>query len=147
MNKDKLNKLADFLDNLEDSKFYFGSVVEDWVGFEKDYVCGSVCCAIGWTPKLFPDEVKWAPGAVDNLSYEGNSDLDYSDVAARLFNIAVSDADTLFSPNRTPHDPEGWIEWGIRVLDEAATPKEVAENIRYFIEMKEHLNKETNKNE
>jgi len=154
MYKDKLNKLADFLDGLDESKFYFGSVVDKWVGDGRENLCGSVCCAIGWAPTLFPDEVQWMKGAHDNLAYNGNAQLSYGEIGAKLFDIPFWDAEALFSPNSTHMDDDEayrWDEWGIHILYEEATPKELAANIRNYITMieskDEHKQQEKNLSE
>lgn len=53
----RLLKLADFLDTLEPEKFNINSFVATM-----DRGCGSVCCALGWCPKVFPDDWVWVDG-------------------------------------------------------------------------------------
>lgn len=53
MNKDRLLKLADFLDTVPDDRFD----MHTWAsgGFEPE-ACGTVACAAGWACTIFKDE-------------------------------------------------------------------------------------------
>lgn len=57
--RDRMNKLADFLSTLPRRKFR----MEDWVSEADDHKCGTVCCAVGWAPAVFPRHWKW--GRID----------------------------------------------------------------------------------
>ena len=50
----RLQKLADFLLELPADRFDYSAWVE-----EDDGECGTVCCAIGWMPKVDPKKWKW----------------------------------------------------------------------------------------
>ncbi len=65
MNAKRLLKLADFLDKLPRAKFDFGVIaMQDGkpmlealkAGKER---CGTVACAIGWMPAVFPRSLRW----------------------------------------------------------------------------------------
>lgn len=56
--RDRLNKLADFLQKLPPRKFN----IENWVDkTDAAGECGTVCCALGWAPAAFPKQWKWVP--------------------------------------------------------------------------------------
>ena len=59
MNKERLNKVAEFLDQLDESEFSYGELVKSWSG--GSHPCGSVCCALGWFPKIVPNDWIWIP--------------------------------------------------------------------------------------
>lgn len=48
----KLNKWADFLETLEPEQFEMDSWVTE---FDPSKTCGTVCCAGGWLPAIFPE--------------------------------------------------------------------------------------------
>lgn len=56
---DRLLKLADFLHALPPEKFDFGVVVNGPDMPRKELDCGSVGCAVGWCPVVFPKLVKY----------------------------------------------------------------------------------------
>ena len=133
MNKERLLKLAEFLDELSPEKFDFCYVITTW---DHAIQCGSVCCAMGWTPRVFPDLVQWQRcpeswGTDENvwtISYRGI--IGYANVAEEIFEISLAESDQLFSPtNRLPWLPSG--------VPDNATPSEVADSIRRFIAWKE----------
>jgi len=144
MKAEKLLKLADFLDKLDDDKFWFGTVVNMWERKEKN-TCGTVCCAMGWTPQVFPDEVGWrAPKNLGNqyddaLYLKNTSDdiTNYDTIARKIFGISYDEVDFLFSPG----DQEDFlekhgIETDIEDFTSSTSREQVANNIRYFVENK-----------
>ena len=56
---DRLLRLAKFLEKLPRRKFDFAELVADT---EKRHGkdCGTVCCAVGWTPAVFPKLISWS---------------------------------------------------------------------------------------
>lgn len=134
----KLLRLAKFLDTLKDEEFEFSDIVSK---FDNKNHCGSVCCAVGWTPKLFPKEIEWAKNAnLCNfpLKMEGQG-VTYRFAAQQLFGISHEDATRLFSPNN-------WLELGWQKLlpknldlGEFATARAVATNIRMFVKWHKSL--------
>ena len=127
MNAKRLLDLARFLDELPRAEFDFADVVT-----EQDGGCGSVCCAVGWTPRVFPELVEWCQ--------RGDYDLDvtmrntkwpengYILVGSCLFDITRDEATALFTPGyRRP-----WAG-GAGPLHSTATPKQVAASIREFV--------------
>ena len=124
MNVENFDKLIDFLDNLEPSKFYFDDVVSK---YDKDNECGTVCCAIGWTPAIFPEKVEWyylSVKAIDD-KYEG-----YIGVSSDLFDIDELVTQGLFcsKEQRTVHS-------SLNNLSPYCTPKELATELKKFKEL------------
>ena len=94
-------------------------------------MCGTVCCAIGWTPKIFPKIVKWyrnTPGDPLNVKIKNTSKHGYQSVAAHLFGLEYNLAVNLFSPDDHPDE-----EYGLHNLNENATPKQVASALKKFL--------------
>jgi hypothetical protein len=149
MNKARLVKLAEFLWDLEPEKFDFSNVVSAWD--EKSH-CGTVCCAIGYTPQLFPDDVEWCENCMfgsnsrDVQSKHTDKVAGYVEVAAELFDIHPEHANNLFTPLslRDPWTDE-MTDWGttydfpddVTLLDEDATPKQVSSMIYTYIKAME----------
>lgn len=125
---DKLQKLADFLRTLEDEQFYFGSVVAD----ADEDGCGTVCCAMGWAPAVFPKETHWHCGEL-YWNKSSNIMMCYDDIAAGLFNAPLCEMNALFSPNQQ-RDIDGWGQYP--VCDDDAAPHEMADAIEYYIEIR-----------
>lgn len=127
--KKRLLKLAAFLDKLPRKKFNFGSIV-----YSKPK-CGTVGCAIGWTPKVFPSLVEWdsrrSPSAVKAC---GSDNFGFAEVAMSLFGLSYKEANDLFDPCFVGY--QHWTQPVDRV-DADATPKQVAASIRRFIKWKE----------
>jgi len=117
---DRLRKLADFLDKLPPAHFNFGVTRAD-VSVSAENTCGTVGCAIGWCPKVFPKLCR-----VDN---DGDVVIGpsgcYWGVGAELFNMTAYHARDLFTPDaRSPATG--------RALGRNATPKQVARRIRTY---------------
>ena len=142
MHKDKLIKLAEFLWGLEPEKFDFSEVVHKW---DAEHSCGAVCCAIGYTPKLFPEEVEWQEtcdsGPYDVALKGSGYPEGYIDVASKLFGISTLHADILFTPtegNLPPYVIECFPHKSVTLLGSQATAKEVSQMIRSYINAIEH---------
>lgn len=137
MNKERLIKLTEYLYSLDERRFYFGQVIveeeeecdtDDYPrgGKELDFSCGTVGCAIGHCPNVFPELVKLSAMSSitmpdpDSLTGTANG---YIQVASKLFDIPHSQAAALFSPSHA-----------IGGLSETATAREVADSILNFID-------------
>lgn len=96
-------RLISFLETLDPDKFYLDSVVADWEETE-DGLCGTVCCALGWTPAIFPEEVKWVEketsigGKIIQLCHIKTGSRQYDMIAFHLFGIDPGVALDLFAP-------------------------------------------------
>lgn len=120
----RLEKLAAFLDKLPRKKFDFSDVV---TAFDPEKYCGTVGCAIGWTPAVFPDLVEWGRNCYGaNVFLRATHRGGYNHVAENLFGVTYDESEKLFSPycEACP-------------LGVGATPKQVAREIRKFIKEKQ----------
>lgn len=100
MRADRLIKLADFLETVNDKHFDLDYIVinsEDLCEVKKDvtkqYDCGFAACAIGWMPAVFPRDCKWQDSTV--LGRSGSEDFVF---AAEFFEINEHQASFLFDP-------------------------------------------------
>jgi hypothetical protein len=138
----RLLKLADFLDELPRQKFDFATLVrEDGKPVLEALKagkteCGTVACAIGWTPAVFPRLAKWGEVRgffgvrkivlpTDAAARDKSSREALILTAAKLFGLSEDDTDTLFVPD--------YYERRGRLRNNA-TPKRVAKHIRRFVE-------------
>ena len=115
--KKRLQKLADFLKTLHHKKFNFAYIIND---------CGTVGCAWGWTPVVFPKHLKWYNNSVVFKDNKLNTNFWFHEEAAYFFGITAEEALGLFSPN---------LQHKINLpnCDFNATPKQVAKNIQTFL--------------
>ncbi len=60
--KQRRAKLAKFLRKLPPEKFNYNQIVTNW---DSKRNCGTVCCAAGWCPVLFPKNFIWVHRGVD----------------------------------------------------------------------------------
>lgn len=116
MRKDRLLKLADFLDKLPRKKFDFGCVINGPSPTRKTMDCGSVACGIGWTPAVFPRLVEGYKIAKEE---DGLQHWDvrvkanprkfntYFKTAAHLFGLDNDTAYALFTPGQQHRIGEG----------------------------------------
>lgn len=113
--KDRFYELAVFLEDLKPSKFDYRRIVSRW---NKDTTCGTVCCAIGWLPVVFPKKFSW-----------DMSVLRIAQPLLEFFGISRKEAEALFLPNNQEAIGEADLSGN-------ASPKEVASLIRSFVEKK-----------
>jgi hypothetical protein len=139
MKTGRLYKLAKFLDNLPEENFDFGVVIDIMGDPTKDiHSCGTVGCAIGWTPRVFPKLVEYNVmlQAVQPIGGNKVGD-DFVSLGSQLFNICRSESSLLFSTiTACPWNKDTNLE-GISAIH--ATPKNVAQSIRNFVKWKRLL--------
>lgn len=147
--KDLLLLFAEWLkSNIASNMFDFNHVAREWDDVNE---CGTVCCAVGWLPKfqyMIPlderdDEliVEWCKsdhlyGSWISLTEERDPNRTHScyyEVAGYFFGMSLFDAKYLFSPNRQDYI-KGWCDFP--VCGNHATPTQVAEAIRHYVEIK-----------
>ncbi len=137
INAKRLLKLAAFLDKLPRSHFDFNTV-RSKVEVTPQNTCGTVGCAIGWCPTVFPRVCKTTRkgsclsvnGRIVNGGGFFDSDAHWAVVGERLFDMDIDDAYALFTPgNDAPNDSKS--------LGENATPKQVAKRIRRYVAWKQ----------
>jgi hypothetical protein len=131
----RLYKMAKFLETLPEENFDFGITIE-YMGDPTKPInkCGTVGCAIGWAPKVFPSLVEW-----DILQMEvqfikkGYPDFDFAAIGSELFDINDRESGRLFSSLSAPWNTDKMLSeiWTCR-----ATPKNVATSIRNYIKWK-----------
>lgn len=114
----RLNKLADFLDKLPSTQFN----ISTWVSRQDDeHKCGTVCCAIGWCPKVFPKQWKWSwyfypyPSPRADGEFPNRSAFD---TASDFFGISNADSRSIFTSS------------AYNTINDNVTPKMVAEKLR-----------------
>lgn len=137
--KKRILKLCDFLEQLPRKRFDFGVVAEK-------QSCGTVGCAIGWTPEVFPRLVKWTPpttkhGQMGIAPKDGRRGRCYTTIARSLFGLTKKHAHDLFTPSAPVFiDLSGAPDYKYVVLgslDFDATPKQVAKRLRKFLRLME----------
>lgn len=92
-----------------------------WVTtLDRKYTCNSVCCAVGWLPKIDPRNWKWTDSGWPLPQFKSYTDVGRIatpyEHAAQYFGISNGEAERLFSPfyyppRVTPLQVSGCI-WG-----------------------------------
>lgn len=77
------------MENLAAEKFN----IRNWIT-EGERDCGSVCCAIGWFPKIFPRTFKWASWSIKKINGYCYSEYD---LAAAHLDTTTNEAMDLFT--------------------------------------------------
>lgn len=140
--RERMQKLIEFLEELEPSKFNIANLITKY-----DYTneCGTVCCAVGWLPAVFPNLVKWERDLMSGeaclalANDEANKDDSFGyfwwEIPCQIFGIELEQVEMLFNPYYVgKHD-----DYPIDLPNEPTTkttPKELAENLRYFLSIK-----------
>lgn len=128
----RLEKLILFLKNLKPQQFNFGEVVTR-LG---DNQCGSVCCAIGWTPAIFPRSVRWVKCRNPYLTTDKEANVfaarnvEYADVASQLFGIDRRMAHYLFTPSF-----QKYAHYRLPYCSGISHPKKVAAMLQKFLKL------------
>lgn len=110
----RLLKLATFMEMLEPAKFHYGELVS-----VTDGKCGTVCCALGWTPAVFPQHWRWIG---DNIMRFGERAGDHD-----FFAISSHDDMYLFYNGSLMH----------REMEGTFGPRDWARHCREFVVNKE----------
>lgn len=131
MNKERLLKMADFLETLPPHKFDFADYVHIGSKFPAEALaapeehCGTTACAVGWLPAMFPEDFKWSETG-NRMSLVEVVPLDspsFSERAIRVFlDISSDDYDFLFIPSSSTLGPN-------------ASAVQVAQQIREFVDV------------
>jgi hypothetical protein len=118
--KDRLLKLADFLEELDPKKFNLDVVVvsKKKMTPSKDYVykpsCGTAACAMGWCPVVFPRLFKysqdWCPNwetgnksaFLGSILSKKSNELDDFNAVEKEFGLSTSESHYLFMPTEYP---------------------------------------------
>ena len=130
----RLRKLAAFLRQIPNEMFRYASLIEVWDPIAK---CGTVCCALGWCPRVFPKgPLRWNPTSYGGIA--GN----YFSQAMSFFGLDKNEVSALFygSWDRPevcervglPHDTS-------TSFTGESTRKEVADNIEQMARYAERV--------
>lgn len=127
MNEKRLLKLATFLDALPPAKFDFTRIARETGKPMLEALkagpteCGTVGCAIGWMPAVFPRLTEWVTNAYGlGVALKRDKTVLNFEAAEAVFGLDSYEAEYLFNPNTSP-------------LQDWATPKQVGRHIRAFV--------------
>jgi len=132
----RLRKLAKHLrgNHLAHRIFYFDRLADGKLDKDGNY-CGSVGCAIGELPAVWPKEWNWEPTIHNNDMFSiihnthgGFGIAQLWGAVSEFFSITESQAHHLFNPRKQMPQL-----YGGNKLDEYATVEQVADNIIAFI--------------
>ena len=134
-NTEKLAKLARFLWSLPPKVFSYGNIVYGTVIPTPEFTCGTVACAFGYTPLVFPEAFEYKADPWVSIHYKGgNTDVtiyNWSEVASDFFGIPENEVLGLFSPG-----DQHCIEE--QPLSPHATAREVASLIVRFVSQRSY---------
>lgn len=126
VNKKRMLKLIDFLMKLEPEKFDFNDVVADW----DENLCGTVCCAVGWFPEIFPNYAYYIESSVPGvaqISIDGVNEAYFANAAKEILGISVTVARLLFAPNC-----QSDVSLDLEDCNAASSPTKVAVMLQKF---------------
>lgn len=130
----RLTRLANYIDNLDKTQFYFGAFIEK---FDENNSCGTMCCAAGWLPILYPNAFKWQYNKLSGTTFLGFNPAEnewflvlYTPLV-KFFGISVELTEHLFYPGR---QTLAWTKDN-QNFSAKITNKEWAEECRRIIEM------------
>lgn len=138
----RLAQLADFLDNLPDDRFYYGTWAgSNWSGTE-DLSCGSTACALGWATTI-PEFRELGlrmikAGSAATIMLEGDMDSARSYwsktliACKKVFGLDNLEVEYLFTPDNAGEDLLLDEKHGARPRA-SASAKEVSNHIRKFL--------------
>lgn len=91
----RLTTVADFLQGLNHESFNYSKVVDQW---SDDNECGTVCCAMGWFPAIFPEDFKWRSRNGIGVIFSGKEGVRLMSMAltAEYFGVSIMLAGSLF---------------------------------------------------
>ncbi len=144
----RLLKLAAFLRELPRQKFDFGTFFEqgDKAPLEAlaagAHRCGTVGCAIGWMPAIWPKLVRWSTETRydnDDLSYQVAGVPELRDGSANGFYLAQVFFGIGYIAAHVLFDPEWSYGYSTKnPLSSNATPKQVAKHIERYVKRNYH---------
>jgi hypothetical protein len=128
MQRAKLLKLADHLESLPRKKFNIGY----WC--KEDNRCGTVACAFGWCPIIFPRSGLKMYKEIGEIKYKNVNGTHWGiNAAEEFFQINDKDARDIFLGTRYK-EYHSYNKNGFKRGSNAVTPKVVAKRIRNFVE-------------
>lgn len=126
IHKRRLRKLIAFLRQLPRKRFDFTEVriAEN---------CGTIGCAIGWTPEVLPDLVQLDAGGEPRLLKPSKSRFSgFMGISEEITGLPPDIASDLFTP-----DCQSGVDSRLSDLPGSATPKQVAAMLEKFIALQE----------
>lgn len=144
--RDRLEKLATHLETgkLGHKKFAFDKLHHTFEEYDQkpvDGFCGSVGCAMGELPIVFPRQFKYEANADDEsvVARRGEyiSELDFEKAVMSFFKITKSELEGLFYPADWFCHEHVHAPWNKTPITARATKKQVARGIRRFINWRE----------
>ncbi len=162
---DRLRKLADFLEtgrfgdienfcfsgyvnglvlknNREKSVFYGKGYGRIPVPRMEPYICGTSACAMGFTPIVFPEDIRYIIHSDDSVNAkfatirneENWENKKWNEIGMDFFDLALSQFEVLFVPDPYATEPKPYDRVaGLLKLPPNATAKQVAVNIKNFV--------------
>jgi hypothetical protein len=145
MNTERLLKLADGLETLPDKVWDYRRIMKRGTKSPKDALlagggCGTVGCAVGWSPAFFP-ELTWTEHMLVTFADREQDDADSFETIRKFFELHSEETELLFEPhvNRKDEVDEDEGNWEDRLgtdqLPWDVTAKDVARHIRKFVEL------------
>jgi len=135
LHAERLMKLARFLYNvLPPEKFNFGNVLKGRDVPNETFSCGTVGCAIGWAPVVFPLELRYVKRSASSTPHVEDANGVVWDVHCCGASLAVRDffgisevaAIALFAPGVQ-------MNLDLPVLHSESSAPDVAKNIATFV--------------
>ncbi len=131
LHAERLMKLARFLYKLPREKFNYAVVIEGKDIPNDTFSCGTVGCAIGWTPMVFPERFEWRTlkhrvGLFDKADHREMTNGNFVSTAMDFFDLSSSQVQGLFTPGM-----QDCI--GMDDMEDNASPKDVAMMIAAFV--------------
>lgn len=132
---ERLKKMAEFLRELRPAKFRITQMVTGYGLDESNNICGTICCALGWMPKVFPEDAFWKQrGMYDRprvrLTETPRTSLDHLQIGSRFFGLDMLETNRLFNSRDQAMETGG-------ILSKDCTPNDVAAEIEKFLKEKE----------
>lgn len=155
----RLLVLADFLEKLEEGKFYYGT----WATGEDLHRCGTTACALGWTAAIPEFRELGVRLRRDHQHLDGGFTVGWASApfgltwgsdrtACALFGLSMNEASFLFYPGNRMWDDARRLCLAVndgsrkaptmrnlRAPNDDATANEVAQHIREFVAFRQGL--------
>lgn len=131
--KERFIKLLEFLKTLNNDQFDYSQFVAI---YDHKQQCGTVCCAAGWLPKVFPQEwelafdgVRWIP-AMPNFG----PDQEIEDTLAHFFGMTSIEVNALFYGDYYAQD-----ELNLPITDDDSELPAVINLFEHFLKIHYHV--------
>lgn len=145
MNRERLLKLADFLETLPPSRFNFSSWFGNGADGRPDISCNSTACALGWATAIPEFRALGLHGRLVDQGFAAICMGDPEDAVAndfwgvtcdatgKLFDLSEAETELLFVPHDGDDDDVDGKDSETGQLARTATPRRVAQHIREFV--------------